>query len=316
MIPLFNINDYVIDTSKFTHTLHGDVVVDFEKKFAKYVGAKYACSVSSATNAIFLSLLDKNQEVSVPSMIPPVVLNAIVNSGNRLRFTDSVSWVGDSYILHKFDTYKIIDSAQKVDKDQFSKEANPEDLMIFSFYPTKPVGSLDGGIIVSDDFEKIKYFKEVSLNGMSYSRNNWERKIKFTGWKMYMSSFQSFIARENLLKLDEKKNSLGKIRDFYNFELGYRNTSDHLYRINVVNREDFCKEMSSNNISSGIHYYGMHNNNIYREIMQNSSEEKFINTDIIEKTTISIPFNEMLTEKEIRFIVDSIKKSGYLIDEK
>jgi len=316
VIPLFNINDYVIDTSKFTHSLHGDVVVDFEKKFAKYVGAKYACSVSSATNAIFLSLLGKNQEVSVPSMIPPVVLNAIINSGNSLRFVDNVDWVGDSYILHKFENYKIIDSAQKVDKDQFSNQANPEDIMIFSFYPTKPVGSLDGGIIVSDDFEKIRYFKEASLNGMSYSRNNWERKIKFTGWKMYMSSFQSFIARENLLKLDKKKNSLKKIRDFYNFELGCENSSDHLYRINVSSRESFCKFLTNKNISSGIHYYGMHNNNVYREIMQNSPDDKFINTDIVEKTTVSIPFNEMLTEKEVCFIVESIKKSGYLINEK
>ena len=30
-----------------------------EKEIADYVGAKYACSVNSATNAIFLSLLNK-----------------------------------------------------------------------------------------------------------------------------------------------------------------------------------------------------------------------------------------------------------------
>ena len=40
---------------------------------------------------------------------------------------------------------------------RFKKEANDEDLMIFSFYPTKPVGSSDGGIIVSNDFEKIRW---------------------------------------------------------------------------------------------------------------------------------------------------------------
>ena len=315
MIPLFNINNYIVDTSKFTHSLHGKIVDDFENSFSRYVGAKYACSISSATNAIFLALLEKNQEISVPSMIPPVVLNAIINSGNSVRFTDNIDWVGDSYVLHKFDNYKIIDSAQKVEKNQFCNEANDEDLMIFSFYPTKPVGSLDGGMIVSNDFKKIKHFKEASLNGMSYNRNNWDRNIMFPGWKMYMSSFQSFIAHKNLEKLEDKDYSLLNIREFYNYELGYKNTSNHLYRINVESRERFIKLLLKNNISSGIHYSGMHNNNIYRNIMKNSKYEKFKNTDAVEKTTISIPFNEMLTEKETCFIVEFIKKSGYLINE-
>jgi dTDP-4-amino-4,6-dideoxygalactose transaminase len=248
-------------------------------------------------------------------MIPPVVLNAIINSGNSIRFVDNTRWVGDSYTLHEFKNYKIIDSAQKVEKNQFCNEAEDEDLMIFSFYPTKPVGSLDGGIIVSNDYEKIRYFKEASLNGMSYSLNNWDRKIKFPGWKMYMSSFQSFIAMKNLEKLEEKLYNLSIARDFYNYELGYNNTSDHLYRINVKNREKFSNIMKENNISTGIHYYGMHRNPVYKKAMKNNSEEIFLNTDSAEKTTISIPFNERLTEKEICFIVEIIKKSGYLINE-
>ena len=60
MIQLFNINTHIIDTSEFSNLLHDEVVIEFEKKFAHYVGARYACSVNSATNAIFLSLLNKN----------------------------------------------------------------------------------------------------------------------------------------------------------------------------------------------------------------------------------------------------------------
>ena len=54
MIQLFNIQHHKIDTSEFNNLLHDDVVVKLEKKIAKYVGSKYACSVNSATNAIFL----------------------------------------------------------------------------------------------------------------------------------------------------------------------------------------------------------------------------------------------------------------------
>ena len=113
MIQLFKVSNHKIDTSKFSNLLHDNVVEEFEKTIADYVGAKYACSINSATNAIFLSLLNKNVMVDLPSMIPPVVANAIVTSGNTINFVDNTEWVGDSYILHEFDDYKIVDSAQK-----------------------------------------------------------------------------------------------------------------------------------------------------------------------------------------------------------
>ena len=58
MIQLFNVNKQVIDTSEFSNLLHDKNVIELEKKIAHYVGAKYACSINSATNAIFLSLLN------------------------------------------------------------------------------------------------------------------------------------------------------------------------------------------------------------------------------------------------------------------
>ena len=305
MINLFNIPDYKVDTSIFNHYLHGDVVTEFEKEFKNYVGAKYACSINSATNAIFLSMINKNTTVEIPSMIPPVVCNAIITSGNKIKFKDDVDWIGNSYVLHEFDDYKIIDSAQKVDRNQFLNEANDNDLMIFSFYPTKPVGSMDGGIIVSNDWDKIKWFKEAVLNGMSYSKNNWDRRIKFPGYKMYMNSIQCHIALQNLIKLDDKKKRLGDIRDYYNKNLGYKNTSDHLYRILVKNNSDFMKKMYSLGIVCGIHYKPMHQVDTY---IKYSSNNKCMISSKLQNQTTSIPFNENLTDGEIEYIVDTIKK--------
>ena len=303
MIKLFNIPNYKIDTSKFNHYIHGEIVDEFESNFRDYVGAKYSCSVSSATNAIFLSLLNKNDIINIPSMIPPVVCNAILTSGNKISFRDDVSWIGDSYILHDFGDYKIIDSAQKVEVNQFKKEANDNDLMIFSFYPTKPVGSMDGGIVVSNDENKIKWFKEVVMNGMSYSNKSWDRHIKFPGYKMYMNSIQCFIANENLKLLDYKKRKLKKIRDFYNEELGYNNSSDHLYRINVKNNKEFVKQMSGKGITCGIHYDSLHNHSIYQTKDSCPKSEK------LSKTTVSIPFHENLdTNGSKEYILKNVKR--------
>jgi perosamine synthetase len=304
MINLFKINNHIIDTASYSNMLHDDIVTKFEETIADYVGAKYAVTFNSATSAIFLVMSQfKNLTIKVPSMIPPVVLNAIITSGNNYEFTDDTEWIGDSYLLHEFGPdFKIIDSAQKLEKDQFKKECNPNDIMIFSFYPTKPVGSCDGGMIVSDDLEKITYLREMALNGMSYAQNNWDRKIKFPGYKMYMNSLQCDIALRNFDMYESKLQRLSEIRNIYNKELGYSNTSNHLYRIEVDNRESFIKKMKDNNVSCGIHYEAMHLNPVYaiNSISYPLSEEKT-------KKTISIPFHEDLTNDEIMFIIGLIK---------
>ena len=303
MINLFHINDYTIDTANFKHALHDPLVTQFEEEFAEYVGAKYACSICSATNAIFLILLNKGEIVDIPSVIPPVVLNAIINSGNKVNFVDDVEWVGDSYVLHSFTDYWVHDSAQKVEKDQFKIEAHPEDLMFFSFYPTKPVGGLDGGMIVSDDYDKIAYFKEAVLNGMSYADNNWERKIKFPGWKMYLNSFQAYVAYENFKKLPAKMQRLQEVREMYNEALGYDNTSSHLYRIVVKNNQAKMRELKEKGIVTGIHYEASHLNPIY-----NGGESFHCPmSEAVATTTLSIPFHEKLTDSEIKHIIECVK---------
>jgi dTDP-4-amino-4,6-dideoxygalactose transaminase len=281
--------------------LHDKIVSEFETNFASYVGAKYACSINSATNAIFLIFLNKSIEVKVPSMIPPVVLNALITSGNSISFTDDTDWIGGSYLLHDFGEYKVFDSAQRVDRNQFREEAEPQDLMFFSHYPTKPVGGCDGGMIVSDDFEKIKWLKEATLNGMSWAENNWDRKIKFAGYKMYMNSIQAFIANENLKKLDENKSKLKIIRDFYNSELGYQNTSNHLYRIESSDNKKFIEYMKFYDIICGIHYDCQHNNSIFTNKTFNCP-----NSIIKSQRTVSIPYHHGLKKPEMESVVKKI----------
>ena len=306
MIQLFNINTHTIDTSEFSNLLHDEVVIELENKFAQYVGAKYACSVNSATNAIFLSMLNKNTIVSIPSMIPPVVANAIITSGNEVRFHDDVDWVGHSYILHEFEDYKIVDSAQKLEPNQFMKECNPNDLMMFSFYPTKPLGGSDGGMIVTDDYDKYKWFKSAVLNGMTYADNNWERGISFPGYKFYMSAIQAKIVMNNFELYDKKISSLQNLVDTYNRELGYKNTSKHLYRIEVLDNERFVKNMKNVGIICGIHYAALHKNSIYNK------DKPYLNllkSEKLQKRTVSLPMNERLSSNEMEFIIDKVKEN-------
>ena len=306
MIKLFNINNHIIDTSQFSNLLHDEIVIEFEKKFAHYVGAKYACSVNSATNAIFLSLLNKDTIVNIPSMIPPVVANAIITSGNEVEFYDDVDWVGHSYVLHTFEEYKIVDSAQKLEPNQFMKECVPNDLMIFSFYPTKPLGGYDGGMVVTDDYDKYKWFKSIVLNGMTYANNNWERGIDFPGYKMYMTSMQAKIIMNNFEFFDKKMGSLSNLIDIYNREFGYENTSKHLYRIEVLDNEKFIKNMKSAGIICGIHYSALHQNTVYNEDKPFLSLPK---SEKLQNRTVSLPMNEKISFNDTEYIIDKVKEN-------
>ena len=309
MIQLFNIKNHIIDTSEFSNLLHDDIVVEFEKKIAKYVGAKYACAVNSATSAIFLTfIMDyflKPRTVKIPSMIPPVVANAIITSNNRVEFADNVKWFGNSYILHKFRKYKVVDSAQKLEKNQFRKECKPEDLMIFSFYPTKPLGGCDGGMIVTDDYKKYRWFKEAVLNGMSYAENNWERNISFPGYKMYMNSVQAKILMNNFESYDKKMRMLGNLVDIYNRELGYENSSKHLYTIEVLDNERFIQNMKNAGIVCGNHYPALHLNPVYNE----GKELDCPKSEKLEKRTVSLPMNEKLSFYQTEYIIDKVKEN-------
>ena len=303
MINLMHVNDYIIDTSQFRPLLNDKVVEELEQRVAEYVGAKYACALHSATFAIFLCLNELEKEtITVPSIIPPVVPNVILTSGQDLNFNDNITWVGHSYVLHDFEDYKIIDSAQQLSKNQFIDQANDDDLMIFSFYPTKPVGSSDGGMIVSNNKDKINRLKMMSRNGTSFENNSWERKIAVPGWKLYMNSIQAYIANENMNLLEEKTEKFSEICEEYNEAFELENTSRHLYRINVTNNDQFIQNMKEKGIQCGVHYRATHMMDCY-----NLKHLSLPCSEYESSSTVSIPYHEKLTKEETQYIIKEVK---------
>ncbi len=302
-IQLFNINNYKIDTSNFSHLLHDKVVKEFEENFAKYVGAKYSCMANSASSLLFLSLLKYKTTVSIPSTMPVVVPNVIINTGNKINFYDDTDWVGHMYHLHD----NIFDSAQEVKRNQYKDLGHDDAIMIFSFYPTKPVGGCDGGMVVSNNLDQINYFRTMTMNGTNYSINNWEREHISVGYKMHPNSFQAYIANKNLKRLDKKNKVLYDIRSYYNLKLGLRNDSLHLYRINVNNNRKFLKKMHNFGIQCGIHYEHCHEKKCF---VKNS--KKLSRSEKESISTVSIPFNEKLKRNEVEEIVHYVKKFSHI----
>ena len=122
------------------------------------------------------------------------------------------------------------------------------------------------------------------------------------GWKMYMNSIQAYMATKNFEKLEEKTGRFEEIKLYYNQELDLSNTSNHLYRIRVRDNQDFIQEMKSKGIQCGVHYKALHNMEYCK-----TPGISLPKSDLEEKTTVSIPYNEALTDEEIERVVKEVK---------
>jgi dTDP-4-amino-4,6-dideoxygalactose transaminase len=183
---------------------------------------------------------------------------------------------------------------------------------VFSFYPTKPVGSCDGGIIVSNNEAKINWLKEASMNGTTFTGESWTREVKFRGWKMYMNSIQAQIALNNLRRLDDKKRALKKVRDFYNHKLGLENRSDHLYRIEVEDNDAFIARMKERGIICGKHYEPLHLMKPYsvNRDLKPYKHWPLPKSEHVGKTTVSLPFHEKLSTEEVCTVLQAVKEES------
>jgi len=320
MIKLFSTPRSVIDLSNYDNLLHGSPVRQFEERVADYVGARYACSFNSASSAIFLimRMMVENwphlakEEIEIPATIPPVVPNMILNAGIPIRLIDNYEWIGGSYLLANFLSFGVIDSAQAISKRVFG-DAEPDDLMIFSFYPTKPVGGIDGGMVVSNDRDKIEHLRTMSMNGASSSTDSWERTPQILGWKMYMNSVQAQVANESLTLLDDKITKLDRTRRQFDRAFDQasirhpaipRSTAGghHLYRIYVANNHHFVQQAQEAEIICGIHYHSLHRHPLYGRYATNSNG--YGPSSYEHRHTASIPFHAGLTDIETQKVID------------
>lgn len=302
MINLFNIPNHTIDTSKLGHLLHGEIVKEFEAAFAEYVGAGYACFANSASSLMYIALLGLNTTIKVPSIMPRVVPNVIINTKNKLEFYDDVEWVGGCYKL----TDNVWDSAQEVSKNQYENTVSKiNDTMIFSFYPTKPVSGCDGGMIVSDSEHIINYYRSMINNGSTVGES-WDIKQSKIGYKMHGNSIQATIAYNNFKNLEKKNSILEEICLEYNDKLGFKNKSKHLYRVRVKDNKSVLKYLESRGIKCGIHYEACHLNPVFKDcVYQKNNLPK---SELEEKQTLSIPFNENLTKLDLQKVIENVKR--------
>ena len=235
----------LIRSSDFTL---GKSVTEFEKKFAKYIGAKYSISTNNGTDALILSLksigITKGDEVITVCNTFYASAGAIVACGAKpvLVDCDSRYQININEIKKKInkktkaimpvhwggaspDMFEIIKLAKKykihVLEDACMgiggklKGRSPGTFGIvnaFSMHPLKSLNVMgDGGIVVTNNKKIFKWIKKFRNHGM-VDRDH----IDFWGVNMRLQPLQAIVALEGLKRIDfviKKRNENAKRMD-------------------------------------------------------------------------------------------------------
>jgi dTDP-4-amino-4,6-dideoxygalactose transaminase len=329
----------------------GPEVEAFEEEFARYISVKYAVGVANGTEAIQIALLalgiESGKEVittgntAVPTatairsagMVPvfseigendwnldPAQLESAVTSrtaaiipvhlyGNPARM-DSVIEFAKSQKL-----FVVEDCAQAHGAEINGKKAGSHgNIAAFSFYPSKNLGALgDGGMLTTDDRDLYDRCKLVRNYGQS-ERN------KHTTWGINsrLDDIQAAFLRVKLKRLDEWNGMRCRAAELYakllasvpvSFQQGNGKNVFHLLVIRLpenVKRESFNGFLAENGISTAIHYPMP----IYCQESYKDSAPKMVLplTERHCRSVVSLPIFPFITDEEIEYTCAIINK--------
>ena len=218
--------------------ISGEDVEKFEKEMAKFCGVKYAISVNSCTDALFLSLkalgIKEGDEVITSPFTFIATAEAIANVGAKPVFVDidSQTFNIDPFkieqkitkrtkailpihifgqmadmkrimkIAKKYKLYVVEDAAQAIGSKHNNKKAGSiGDLVCFSFFPSKNLAAFgDGGAITTNN-KKLADKIHLLKNHGSSKKDKYLNLI--LGTNSRLDSIQAAILRVKLKYLNQ-----------------------------------------------------------------------------------------------------------------
>lgn len=235
----------------------GPNVNEFEKEFAAKVGSKHAAAMTSGTGAIHLALkaagVGEGDIVFCPTLTFSATANPIIYQNATPVFIDSdyETWnmdpkalevalekYGDKVkavlvvhlyglstdmdkimkICSKYDVTVIEDAAESLGAYYKGQHTGTfGEFGVFSFNGNKIITTSGGGMLVSDDEEKIKKVRFWSTQSRDAARHYQHSEL---GFNYRMSNVVAGIGRGQLKVLDQRVAKKKYIFEFYKRELG------------------------------------------------------------------------------------------------
>ena len=333
----------------------GKNIEQFENQFAKYIGVKYAIALNSGTSALEVALryFDvKNKEVIVPTNSFVASANAVIFAGGepilcdtkdetlcidpddfRKKITPKTKGVIVVHlaglippqmkelkdICNENNLFLIEDAAHAPGASLDNKKAGSlGDAGCFSFFPTKPLTTGEGGMITTNDSNLANFAKSLRHHGKEGDAHT------RLGYNWRMSEIHAILGIYQLKRLDEHiaiRNQIAK-----KYAEGLENV-DGISLISVpsnivhsywkypiiltsgIEALDLQKTLKNKyDIDTGTLYYPpIHLQPFYKQRF-NYKEGMLPSAEGILKKETCLPMFVGLSEKETDYVIDSLKK--------
>ncbi len=347
----------------------GPKVKTFEEMFRKFKNCRHAIAVSSGTAALHLSLLvleiKPGHEVITTPLTFASTANSIVHAGAKPVFADVKLETmnidpGDVEKKINKNTKAIIPvhlSGRPCEMDALMELADRFRLRIiedaahaiestykgrpvgtigdsgcFSFYVTKNITTVEGGMVVTDRDELATQIKSLAIHGLT--QDAWQRfsdegfkhyQVVNAGFKYNMTDIQASIGIHQLKKIETHAQRRKEIWERYNQSFKQlplvlpsptppdQKHAYHLYTLLLdlervrCTRDEFLQALHKENIGAGIHYVSLHLQPFYQKTYGYRRGD-FPNAEFISERTFSLPFSAKLTDRDVEDVIKAVKK--------
>jgi UDP-4-amino-4-deoxy-L-arabinose-oxoglutarate aminotransferase len=207
------------------------------------------------------------------------------------------------------------------------------DPVVFSFHPIKNITTGEGGMIVTNDDKLAERMRILKFHGVQ--KDSWTRyasggspryEVIEPGWKYNMLDLQAGLGIEQLKKVERFNARRKQLATLYDELLAgvpelrplARPTYPHVHawhlyvvRLDLakvsIGRDEFIAELGAEGIGAGLHFTPVHLHAHYAKkygyqrgdlpVVEQAGEE-----------IMSLPLYPLLTDADVRRVVDSIKK--------
>ncbi len=337
----------LLETSGF---VLGEDLAAFESEFAAFCGVEHAIGVGSGLDALTLSIralgVGKGQEVILPANTFIATALAVVQVGAQpvLVDVDLETYNMDPALLEKAITEKtraIIPVhlyGQSADMNPIRELARKHELLViedacqahgatyrgeercgsmsdagcFSFYPSKNLGALgDGGMITTDRGDLAEELRALRHYGQTDKNVH---AIK--GINSRLDNLQAALLRMKLRRLPQWNDARRRLAARYQQmleELPVMTPSQqegnthvyHLYVVRVLQRDELLSYLGALGIGCGVHYpIPIHRQEAFSDL--GKGEGSFPVTERLASEILSLPMYPEMTESSVDIVSDSI----------
>jgi UDP-4-amino-4-deoxy-L-arabinose-oxoglutarate aminotransferase len=198
----------------------------------------------------------------------------------------------------------------------------------FSFYATKNITSGEGGAVTVRDEKQYELMNMLRLHGFNqlavdrYTSNYEKYDIEMFGWKYNMDSLHAAILIEQLKKIGEFGRRRREIFDRYTeafsetdgIELHtIRPEAEHAYHLLTIlvepaRRDAVMDGLQERGVGVSINFIPVHQMTYYRERF-GYRDGMFPAAEEIGARTISLPLYPKLTDEELEYVIDAVRKT-------